>query len=87
MKESDMYKIEDGIPLPAGGRSCSGFKYPMRELKIGQSFLASTAGMSPEEAERQRRLLASHSTTAGKAVGGKFTVRAVDGGYRVWRTQ
>lgn len=68
-------KIETGVPIPPHGREGSGHvQVALRALKLGQSVVLPVK--SPGNAY----------TAAGKYIGkGKFTVRQVDGGFRVWR--
>lgn len=73
------YKIERNVPVPkstAGARA----KYPFREMKIGDSFFApATQGMN-------RNRIASAATYFGiRHPGYRFSIRKVEGGWRVWR--
>lgn len=70
-----MIEIEKGIPIPAVKRHRSD-KYPWRTMGIGDSFLI--LGKKPGCA-------VSIARVAGRRCGRKFSVRAVEGGYRVWR--
>jgi hypothetical protein len=79
------FMIEEDVPLPKrqGGRT--GSKYPFAVLETGQSF------MVPDDAEK-----AVNVGTLRSALGafnkrnpgsGKFSVRKVEGGVRVWRME
>jgi hypothetical protein len=65
-----MYKIEKGVLLAKS-------KYPFRQMEIGDSFFVENGN---------GRILRPAASNAGLAAGRKYTVRKVDGGYRVWRT-
>jgi hypothetical protein len=77
-------KIEKGIELPkrTGGSGRTGrnkfptLHYPWKDMEVGDSFLV---------AGRTTRKVGSAATLAGNRYGMKFTVRAVEGGVRVWR--
>lgn len=74
------YEIEKGVPLPAprSGRTPSPLMITLRAMQPGDSVLV-PSGTVP------RNTLSSIAVTAGRELGGKFTVRSVDGGLRVWR--
>jgi uncharacterized protein (DUF2249 family) len=73
------FTIETEVPIPTrrGGRP-AGTKYPLEQMDVGHSFLV-TSDVKP--------------ATVRSAIGNfckdkpeyKFTMRAVDGGVRVWR--
>jgi hypothetical protein len=67
----DTVKIEKGVPMPGLGVGRSR-KYPWREMEVGDSFVIQ------KSAYAQAQL-------ASKRTGFKFSVRKVDGAYRVWR--
>ena len=76
------YAIEWGIPSPpkwaSNGRRS---KYPFDSMAVGDSFFIS--------AERSRKEYSRYGSTVGaatKRLNRKFTIRQVDGGFRVWRT-
>jgi hypothetical protein len=74
-----MYEVEEGIPIPTyemkGGRRN---KYPFRFMtKVGQSFFVPGT---------DKNSVSTNAYSAGKRTGKKFTIRAMNGGYRVWLT-
>lgn len=66
-------KIDKGVPVP--NSYAKKHKYPFPELEVGDSFFVAT---SPGK-------LSSQAWAMGKRLKRKFTVRAVEGGVRVWR--
>ena len=71
------FKVEKGIPFPRVR-----LRYPFREMKVGDSFFMPCAD---EEKRRIARRLSS--TTSNPKNGGRFTVRRVEGGVRVWKIE
>ena len=67
------FVIEKNVPIPLGHAAA---KYPLREMEIGDSFFVPGIGKASDF---------SASYMAGKRLGRKFTIRAVEGGIRVWR--
>lgn len=65
--------IESGVPIPPRPG------YPFKQLKVGDSFLL------PEDANE--RILRIRAASVGTRLGRKFSVRKVEGGFRVWRVQ
>lgn len=53
-------------------------KYPWHAMEIGDSFFVADVVV---------KKFAGTVYSAGKRSGRKFTVRAMDGGVRVWRTE
>lgn len=75
---SNVFKIEDGIPIPGRGRR-SGFSEVVRQLAVGQSVLVGGP---------QRNIAAQAASVALRAMDGrKYLTRKAEGGIRVWRTQ
>lgn len=72
----DKIQIEVGIPIPPDARSLRTPKYPLAQMKVGDSFFSAKTGLS--------RLVSIYKK---KNLGTNFTVRKVDGGWRVWRTK
>ena len=68
-------KIEKGIPAPPAPAQRS---YPFAAMEIGDSFFVECASPC-----RSVRVQASKQS---KRLGRTFTVRATEGGVRVWRT-
>ncbi len=66
-------KIEKNIPIPAYNN-----KYPWAGMEIGDSFFVSGATMKG---------VGGGLYSCGRRAGFKITVRSVDGGVRVWRTE
>lgn len=71
------FKIERGVLMPS--RRSTESKYPFLELEIGDSFFV------PEDANKDNNIRAS-AHSVGFRNSKKFSVRKVDGGFRVWRT-
>lgn len=71
-----MFKIEKGVEAPAGTKRR---KYPFQDMDIGDSFFIEDA--SP----RHNHQIYAAASYAGSRHGKTFTVRTVEGGYRVWR--
>lgn len=76
-----MIKIDSGIPVPASNAGRKP-KYPFEEMDVGQSFFE--AG---DSGELQKNAISSVSYFRRKHPDMRFTVRRVDGGIRVWRTE
>ena len=70
------FKIEKGVPIPKKGREKK--VWPFDEMAVGDSFFV-TADLHG----RAQTAASWYSRRDRK----KFTVRKVDGGYRVWRTR
>lgn len=70
-----MIVIEKGIPMPrtTAGRPAI---YLWATMEVGDSFLVS--GKSAEGARKS-------AANAGLRLGRKFSVRKIEGGFRVWR--
>ena len=68
-----MFEIEKNVPID--GRQPYN-RYPFGEMEVNDSFFVADG--------KQSRLSAA-ATASGKTHGTKFTVRKVDGGYRIWR--
>lgn len=78
------FKVESGIPIPAGGGQGSkrGGKrawcvYPWHTMNVGDSFAV------PKE---KAATCASAANFQSHVNGKRFTVRKHAGGYRCWRT-
>ena len=72
-----MIAIDKGIPLPPRKPLGNVRKYPWNELQAGDSFLLMAKNMPSA---------CAMASKTGKLLGVKFTVRAENGGFRVWRT-
>ena len=72
------FKIEKGIPLPK-----QRIKYPLNELGVGDSFFVASCNFKSTEYSSITSAANYHASKTGK----KFTIRSVDGGVRVWRTE
>jgi len=68
-----MYKIEKGVPMQKHKSDV----YPFSEMEIGDSFFV-------EGGDKYK--LGPAASSSGKRHGRKYSVRLVEGGYRVWRT-
>jgi hypothetical protein len=82
MSEDQGVKIEKGVPLPPNynqpgkGRPA---KYPFRKMEVGDSFfLAGDKRVCGSVSSSCHHLTMRHPEF-------RFTVRKVEGGYRVWR--
>lgn len=67
------YKIESGIPVPKMSKP---MKYPLSEMKIGESFLVT---------DKKIANLRAYIYNISKKMGMKFKVMATEEGIRVWR--
>lgn len=77
-------RIEKGIPIPPGGRAGKeNARYPFADMEVGDSFFVA---VEREVLRKRRNVLSSASNYWKKRGKGQFTIRAVDGGLRVWRT-
>jgi len=75
---SPEFKIEKNVPIPARrGRKS---KYPVANLKKGESFLV------PNETFNKTQSVVSTLYAAAKRNGVKVSVRVMPEGVRVWRT-
>lgn len=93
------FTIETNIPLPKlhSGREVSSFLVAVTEtakrLEVGQSFFvpADSGAYSPDEAhkymDRLRNRMHLPLVRARKGTSKRFTVRKVDSGVRIWRTE
>jgi hypothetical protein len=70
------YKIEKNIPVPPRRGK---FKYPLGQMKIGDSFFVK------QEDSNNGQIRFASSYFAKRNKGYLFTVRKVEGGFRVWR--
>ena len=73
-----MIEIQVGVPIAPIERKTRVSKYPWHAMEIGDSFFV---------ADLTARGFAGSVYSAGKRSGKKFTVRAMDGGVRVWRIE
>ena len=80
------FVLESDVPVPtrtgSGGRRSGTSKYPFAVMDVGHSFLV------PGDAKTQtvRSAVSAYQKRAGDAAG-KFSVRAVNDGVRVWRLE
>ncbi len=70
--------IEKGVPLPAPKERRNGLRYPWADMEPCDSFFI------PGATANSHTGLVSKQNRTGKA---RFTLRAVDGGVRVWRVE
>jgi len=77
-----MITIDKGVPVPPLRTRVS--KYPWPSMAVGDSFFVEA---TPEEMKSRAASLSRGATAAGKKLGTQFTVRKMDGGVRVWRTE
>lgn len=75
-------EIEKGIPTPDPKVKRAGipnkYRYPYRDMEVGDSFLVPGALVSE---------IASVRSYAAQTTGYRFAARAVEGGVRVWRVK
>ena len=74
---SGLFAIEKGIPIPPHGNSRTS-KYPWADLCVGDSFFV--PGVKTDA-------MAGSKANATKKYNAKYSMRAVDGGVRVWRIE
>ena len=77
------FVIESDIPVPKRTAGRTGSKYPFSALNEGESFLI-PHGYEEVKIGTIRSAIGAYMKRAGEDAG-KFAVRAVDGGVRVWR--
>lgn len=76
-----MYEIEKGVPIPElTRRGKSGSKYPFAKMEVGDSFFIDT-----ESSEITFKGFRPTVYRYAKILNCKFTIRKVDGRFRVWR--
>ena len=66
-------KIESGVPIPPKPG------YPFKQLKVGESFFLDESS--------NERILRIQAASTGTRLGRKFSVRKVEGGFRIWRVK
>lgn len=76
------YVVEDGVPIPAienaGSRKKgSGLRGMISRMDVGQSVFLSG---------KSRGYASGTVSNSAKETGHKYISRAVEGGYRIWRT-
>ena len=75
------FKIEKGLALPPR----KGSRYPFREMEVARQLLCALS-RSSEKISTQNRLSGASARPKERGLG-KFSVRQVEGGLRVWRTE
>lgn len=75
------FAVEEGVPIPEikRGRRDYTSKYPFRDLEVGESFFV------PDRSKKAS--LGGYCTRMGNRLGRKFTLRVIENGVRVWRTE
>lgn len=76
------FDLEVGIPVPHG-RSGMTAKYPYSVMDVGQSFFIPFTAEQPE----RKRMRQSATWATKRYTPKRFTVREVEGGMRIWRTE
>lgn len=71
------YEVEKGVPLT---KAATTTKYPWAEMEPGDSFFVEGGG-------DRRSVVSSVASARGRRTGEKYTIRKVDGGFRVWRVE
>jgi len=82
MEVSD-FPVETGVPIPDSPQDgrCK-YKYPWRQMNVGDSFFIAAADDARRKLARIRSLMYYHNNKYPE----HFEGRVVDGGVRVWRT-
>ena len=75
--------IEKNIPIPAMAKNRRASKYPFLEMKVGDSVYFT----DQPEGSQSLPVMAARMTGRTQNPRWKFTVRALDGGVRIWRTE
>lgn len=74
-----MIAIEKNVPMPTVRPSqMSGAMDALKAMEVGDSILVRGAGL--------RNSVGQYVTRAQRITGAKFTRRATDEGFRIWRT-
>lgn len=68
-------KIDKDVPTPSGHWCENRFKYPFKNMEVGDSFFTDSA----------RVAVSSSAVAYARRNGVKFTTRSENGGTRVWR--
>lgn len=68
--------IEKGIPIPPTKKHRNHYRYPWKEMAVGNSFYAEVDVLT----------IKSNAAQTGKLLGRKFFVQQNGAGVRVWRT-
>lgn len=76
-----MFEIEKNIPIGRKGGLGRNPIYPFAEMGIGDSFFSACDDVDA------KRMCSAACVYAKNHPGFKFSVRKVDGGYRVWRVE
>ena len=82
MEFSD-FPLETGVPMPQGGSDYSRYKYPWRQMQVGDSFFIDAADDKRRKLARIRAVMFYHNNKYPE----QFEARIVDAGVRVWRTE
>ena len=81
------YQIERNVPLPAkGSANAARTIYPFKQMEVEDSFFVELKEGDNLPA-LQRRLVAAVTSYRRRNGEGKFVVRQVEDGVRVWRTE
>lgn len=78
-----MFKIEKNVKMDQWRERIR--KYPFKEMDIGDSFLFPCSESEREKHTARYTIYAAIGYFKKKNSGYKFSVRSVDGGFRVWR--
>lgn len=77
-----MFTIEKNVPIPSGaGKRGRAPIYPFRQMEVGDSFFVE----SEVDSKVQSTLTNAAFSISKSDASFRFSVRRVDGGYRVWR--
>lgn len=78
-----MFKLEDNVALPDSNPQPA--RYPLADMKVGQSFFVALEGAEQEKVLRRMRGACTYAQR--RSQGRRYTARPVDGGVRVWRLE
>jgi hypothetical protein len=83
-EESVLVKIDKAIPLPRRRMRVRTTKYPLAQLEVGESFFMEGATYN-----QATGIVQSYYRTHGQegGEGRTFTIRKLEGGFRIWRVR
>lgn len=80
-----MFQIEEGIPIPVKSRGRKPIDFPLKDMRVGDSFLIESNHDTKVLAAWKRKV--SGARVRYKLSAHKFKSEAVEGGLRVWRVE
>ncbi len=75
------FVVDKDIPIPERMGSDRRRKYPWPDMEVGDSVFIESSEL------RERKAISGSAYGYARDSKKKFTIRAVDGGFRVWRWQ